>query len=97
MFFGSNTLIQRFHVKNAFFNYFQSYLDRRTDTMDEELILIKRLDSLREKHRELDEKIKSMFNSQNDPLTVMRLKKEKLSLRDEINRLEREIYPDIIA
>lgn len=63
--------------------------------MDEELILIKRLDSLREKHREMDEKIRHLDIS--EPLTVMRLKKEKLAIRDEIMRIERIVYPDIIA
>ncbi len=65
--------------------------------MDEELILIKRLDTLREKHRELDEKIKNTPGVELDPLSLMRLKKEKLSLRDEIARIERIVYPDIIA
>ncbi len=66
--------------------------------MDEELILIKRLDLLREKHRELDDRIKDLGDSiHSDPLSMMRLKKEKLSLRDEINRIERIVYPDIIA
>lgn len=66
--------------------------------MDEELILIKRLDLLREKHRELDDRIKDLGDTiHSDPLSMMRLKKEKLMLRDEINRIERIVYPDIIA
>jgi hypothetical protein len=62
--------------------------------MDEELILIKRLDHLREKHRQIDEQTKDINL---DPFSQMRLKKEKLALRDEIARIERIVYPDIIA
>ena len=66
--------------------------------MDDEVVMIKQLDSLREKHRQLDEKISSMAgDGVPDQLTVVRLKKEKLMLRDRIIRLEETIYPDIIA
>lgn len=66
--------------------------------MDEELILIKRLEMLRDRHRELDERIKSLEEPVNqDQLLVVRMKKQKLSLRDEILRLEQILYPDIIA
>ncbi len=62
--------------------------------MDEELILAKRLDSLREKHRVLDEEAKDLTL---DAFSQMRIKKEKLSLRDEIAQIERILYPDLIA
>lgn len=65
--------------------------------MDEELKLIKRLDEYKERHRLLDEQIKELSKSPLNQLLVARLKKEKLTLRDQINQLEREIYPDIIA
>lgn len=65
--------------------------------MDEELKLIKRLDDMRERHRLLDEQIKELTGSSLNQLLVMRLKKEKLTLRDEICQLERIVYPDIIA
>ncbi len=66
--------------------------------MDEELILIKRLDLLRNRHDELDKKINAMDRSINDnQFLVMRMKKEKLALRDKIVEIERIVYPDIIA
>ncbi len=64
--------------------------------MNEELALEKRLDYLREKHRELDEQVKTL-DSRSDIFMLNRLKKEKLSLRDEITRIEAELYPDIVA
>lgn len=63
-------------------------------TMNEDLLYIKRLDSLRADHRELDEKIKA---DDSDEFTKKRLQKMKLFLRDEITKLEQIVYPDIIA
>ncbi|MBV8939428.1 MAG: DUF465 domain-containing protein [Alphaproteobacteria bacterium] len=65
--------------------------------MDEELKLLKRLEEMRERHRILDEQIKTLERSPLNQLLVMRLKREKLTLRDLMGQLEREIYPDIIA
>lgn len=62
--------------------------------MNEDLLLIKKLESMRAQHRQLDEKIS--VNGL-DEFTRQRLKKTKLQLRDEIIKLEQEIYPDIIA
>lgn len=62
--------------------------------MNQELLYFKRLESLRADHRELDEKIKT---GGNDEFTNKRLQKMKLFLRDEIAKLERILYPDIIA
>ena len=62
--------------------------------MDEELIIIKRLESLRAEHRELDQRIKEQAL---DDFTRQRFQKMKLSLRDEIYKLEQVVYPDIIA
>ena len=62
--------------------------------MNEDLILIKRLKSLRAEHRELDEKIKEPAL---DEFTRKRFQKQKLFLRDEIMKLEQVVYPDIIA
>ncbi len=64
--------------------------------MNEELALEKRLDYLREKHRELDAQVKSL-DPRNDVFMHNRLKKEKLAIRDEITRIEAELYPDIVA
>jgi hypothetical protein len=66
--------------------------------MNDEIILFKRLEILKEKHRQLDESIDQVANAQlTDQLQLMRLKKERLALRDQISRLEEEMYPDIIA
>ncbi len=60
--------------------------------------LEKKLFTLREKHRALDQTIDQLGESQfSDQLQLMRLKKEKLALRDMISSIEEELYPDIIA
>ncbi len=61
--------------------------------MNEELMLEKRLDYLRIKHHELDE----MISEVGDEFTRMRLKKEKLAMRDQIMQIERVVYPDVTA
>jgi hypothetical protein len=63
-------------------------------SMNEDLLLQKQLETLRDQHRELDDKIK--LNGI-DEFSKQRFKKMKLQLRDEIIRLEHQIYPDIIA
>lgn len=65
--------------------------------MNEDLKLLKKLDELKNRHRELDEQITQLSRSTLNQLLVMRLKKEKLTLRDEIGQLERLVYPDITA
>ena len=66
--------------------------------VNEDLVLLKRLESLRNKHRELDEKLNDLAHGMmQDQLSLMRLKKEKLALRDEISRIEQILYPDLIA
>ena len=62
--------------------------------MNEDLMLEKRLDSLRAKHRELDEQIKTTGL---DEFTRMKLKKLKLAMHDQIMQIERIVYPDVIA
>lgn len=57
-----------------------------------------RLEVLRREHRDLDEAIHALETSgRGDQLTLRRLKKQKLALKDRIARLEDEITPDIIA
>lgn len=64
--------------------------------MEEEIL--EKLDYLMEKHRVLDNEIDSLSGTRNvDPFTLLRKKKEKLRLRDEINRLQSVLYPDLIA
>ena len=53
---------------------------------------------LRAEHRDLDERIVSLENGQsNDQVTIKRLKKQKLLIKDQITSLEDQITPDIIA
>ncbi|WP_262694022.1 YdcH family protein [Kordiimonas aquimaris] len=65
--------------------------------MDEEAVQL-RLAALKEEHRDLDEAIAAFQEANSfDLLRVQRLKKRKLSLKDEISKLEGLLLPDIIA
>jgi hypothetical protein len=56
------------------------------------------LAQLKQEHRDLDAAIGELEQSvRADQLQIKRLKKKKLSLKDEIARLEDELFPDIIA
>lgn len=56
------------------------------------------LAQLKQEHRDLDAAIASLAASvRTDQLQMTRLKKKKLGLKDEIARLEDELFPDIIA
>jgi hypothetical protein len=53
---------------------------------------------MRSEHRDLDEIIHEMIDSQHpDQLRIQRLKKRKLRLKDSIIRLESMLIPDIDA
>jgi len=53
---------------------------------------------LRAEHREIDERIVSLETGQSsDQVTIKRLKKQKLLIKDQITALEDQITPDIIA
>ncbi len=66
--------------------------------LDHEQVLRVRLEVLRDEHRDLDEAIAALEDRRSgDPLTLKRLKKKKLRLKDEIARIEDELTPDIIA
>lgn len=61
-------------------------------------VLRVKLAHLKEEHSDLDTAIRALEErSVNDALTVRRLKKQKLALKDRIMALEDEINPDIIA
>jgi hypothetical protein len=63
----------------------------------EEVLRVK-LEMLKREHRDLDEAIRALEDQgRPDPLTVRRLKKQKLLLKDRISLLEDQITPDIIA
>jgi hypothetical protein len=69
--------------------------------MDGELdfaALERRLEELQTEHRALDEEVRALtMCGVVDQLKVMRLKRRKLSLKDEIYRIEDILNPDIIA
>lgn len=56
------------------------------------------LEVLRREHRDLDEAIEALGGSAtSDQLTLQRLKKRKLRLKDMIAMIEDRLTPDIIA
>lgn len=66
--------------------------------MDRRDILQMRLAELRRKHRHLDDEIAELSRGVGvDLLTLNRLKKQKLRLKDQIAAIEDQITPDIIA
>ncbi len=66
--------------------------------MDRKDILRVKLATKRQEHRDLDEAIHALHDKGHaDALTLQRLKRQKLGLKDEIHRLEDESTPDIIA
>jgi hypothetical protein len=69
------------------------------DNVDRELFRnIEKLRALRIEHRDLDEVIARLSLDINvDELQVKRLKKRKLVLKDQIERLESELIPDLNA
>ncbi len=53
---------------------------------------------LRQEHRDLDSAIDALEDrTTSDQLTITRLKKQKLALKDKIARIEDKLTPDIIA
>ena len=66
--------------------------------MAHEDVLRVKLEVLRSEHRDLDEAIGALeATAGRDMLTIRRLKKKKLALKDAISRIEDELTPDIIA
>lgn len=64
----------------------------------EENLLQTRLMTLRQQHRDLDTAISSLEDSgTGDQLQLRRLKKMKLQIKDEIQKVEDKLIPDIIA
>ncbi|GAA0571428.1 YdcH family protein [Caenispirillum bisanense] len=57
-----------------------------------------RLTELKQEHRDLDDVIARLLErAPFDQLQMQRLKKKKLSLKDEISYVESKLHPDIIA
>ncbi len=60
--------------------------------------LQEKLAALEQEHRELDRHIEEMSRAQPvDLLQIQRLKKKKLTIKDQIQKLKSDILPDIIA
>jgi hypothetical protein len=68
-----------------------------TELNHEDVLRVK-LEVLKREHRDLDEAITAMHErATSDQLAMVRLKKRKLALKDQIARIEDELMPDIIA
>ena len=66
--------------------------------MNPEEVLRMKLEVLRSEHRDLDEAIYALQQAGHpDQLRLVRLKKQKLALKDQIARIEDRLTPDIIA
>jgi hypothetical protein len=66
--------------------------------MDDEIQLEKELEELREAHKRIDITLRDLSDSPfQDQLRIMRLKREKLRLKDQIFRIEDILYPDMPA
>jgi len=66
--------------------------------MSHDEILRYELETLKAEHRDLDTAIQALHDAnRGDALTLKRLKKQKLALKDRIFRLEDDLNPDIIA
>ncbi len=66
--------------------------------MNETDVLRVKLEVLRREHRDLDDAIMALQErGTSDMLTLKRLKKQKLTLKDKIASIEDRLTPDIIA
>jgi len=67
--------------------------------MDDQDAIRGKLNELRDEHRDLDQAIAALAAAPGgvEPLSVQRLKKRKLQLKDQIIKLESRLLPDIIA
>ncbi len=67
-------------------------------TTDNNETLRQQLGHLKEQHKELDTQIQSLLGQTPiNQLEVSRLKKKKLTLKDQISNIECRMLPDIIA
>ena len=76
-------------------NIMNAYNDISLKT--EEVLQIE-LEVLKQEHRDLDEAVLALEERGiRDQLTIQRLKKKKLALKDKISVIEERLTPDIIA
>lgn len=75
------------------------YVSQWQTTMNDDVVLLKQLDDLKEQHRNLDNEINGLLANGGfqDEMALARLKKRKLQLRDMIATLEIDLYPDMPA
>jgi len=67
-------------------------------SMETEEVLRVELEVFRREHRDLDDAIRALVErGTSDQLTVQRLKRRKLRLKDRIAQLEDRLTPDITA
>ena len=67
-------------------------------SMKSDEVLRIEIEVLRRQHRDLDEAIRALVDQgTGDQLTIRRLKKQKLHLKDHIARIDDRLTPDIIA
>ena len=67
-------------------------------SMKSDDVLRVELEVFRQEHRDLDEAIHALVErGTGDQLTIQRLKKQKLRLKDKIAYIEDRLTPDIIA
>ena len=72
-------------------------MNASTELNFDEMLRI-RLGVLKSEHRDLDDAIHALRESAlTDQLTMRRLKKQKLFLKDQIVKIEDQLIPDIIA
>ena len=73
-------------------------MDDTPDIETDETEQLELLEQLRVEHRRIDQEITALLETGvADMLKVRRMKKIKLSLKDQIRYLENEVTPDIIA
>jgi hypothetical protein len=73
-------------------------VDEETLDPSEEARIRTRLAALREEHQDLDDAVSALEAlPMSDQLRIARLKKKKLTLRDQVAKLEDRLTPDIIA
>lgn len=66
--------------------------------MDQQEMLETELEQLRQQHRAIDDELEALGEvARADQITMQRLKRQKLQLKDRIARIEDMLYPDIIA
>ena len=72
--------------------------NRSDPALENDEVLQIQLAVFKSEHRDLDDAISALVEKGTaDQLTLQRLKKRKLALKDKISRLEDRLTPDIIA